>query len=57
MCYTATMTAFERAILGGRILGRAADLAVRLAYYEWAYGRLAEPDSDIGILGEFMAGL
>ena len=57
MCYTGAMTVFDRAVLGGRILGKAADLAVKLGYYEWAYGHLAEPDSDIGILGEFMAGL
>ncbi len=28
----------------------------RIAYYEWAYGRLAESDSDIGPVGEFLVG-
>lgn len=31
--------------------------AVRLAFYEWAYGKLGEADVDVGALGEFMAGL
>ena len=41
----------------GFLFGRAAPKIVRLRFYEWAYGRLAEEDADIGILGEFMAGL
>ena len=28
----------------------------RIAYYEWAYGHLAEQDSDIGPVGEFLVG-
>lgn len=28
----------------------------KVRYYEWAYGRLAESDSDIGVLGEYMVG-
>ncbi|MDY3228138.1 MAG: hypothetical protein SOW92_00640 [Kiritimatiellia bacterium] len=28
----------------------------KLRFYEWAYGRLAESDSDIGPIGEFMVG-
>ena len=28
----------------------------KLRFYEWAYGRLAERDSDIGAVGEYMAG-
>jgi len=33
-----------------------ASLRDRIAYYEWAYGRLAEQDSDIGPVGEFLVG-
>ena len=44
-------------ILGKKAARLAADAAVKLAFYEWAYGYLAEADADIGILGEFMAGL
>ena len=33
------------------------DAAVKLAFYEWAYGVLGEGDVDIGILGEFVVGL
>lgn len=39
------------------LLGRAKNAAVKLAFYEWAYGMLAEGDVDVGILGEFVAGL
>ena len=28
----------------------------KVRYYEWAYGRLAESDSDIGVLGEYLVG-
>lgn len=52
MCYTGPMIA-----RAGFLFGRAAPKIVRLRFYEWAYGRLAEEDADIGILGEFMAGL
>ena len=31
--------------------------AVKLTFYEWAYGMLAEGDVDVGILGEFVVGL
>ncbi len=31
-------------------------LADRVAYYEWAYGRLAESDVEIGPVGEFLVG-
>ena len=41
----------------GRSLKWTADAGVKLAFYEWAYGYLAEPDADIGILGEYMVGL
>ena len=51
MCYTGPMIA-----LAGFMLGRTAPATVKLKFYEWAYGRLAEADSDVGILGEFMAG-
>ena len=33
---------------------RLAALVDRLSFYEWAYGHLAEGDSDIGAIGEFM---
>ena len=36
---------------------RLGDHAVRLAFYEWAYGKLGEADVDVGALGEFVAGL
>ena len=42
--------------LGG-LPGRAKNAAVKLAFYEWAYGMLAEGDVDVGILGEFVVGL
>lgn len=28
----------------------------RISFYEWAYGHLGESDSEIGVLGEFVAG-
>lgn len=31
-------------------------LLEKIRYYEWAYGRLAETDSDIGVLGEYLVG-
>ncbi len=43
--------------IGRMALGAARDAAVKLAYYEWAYGWLAEEDCDVGLLGEFMTGL
>lgn len=43
--------------VGQIVLRAAADVAAKLAFYEWAYGRLAEADSDVGILGEFLCGL
>ena len=44
-------------VVGQIVLRAAADVAAKLAFYEWAYGRLAEADSDVGILGEFLCGL
>lgn len=44
-------------VVGQIVLKAAADAAAKLAFYEWAYGRLAEADSDVGILGEFMCSL
>lgn len=41
----------------GRLLVGAKNAAVKLAFYEWAYGMLAEGDVDVGILGEFVVGL
>ena len=52
LCYTDRMK-----VVGQIVLKAAADAAAKLAFYEWAYGRLAEADSDVGILGEFMCGL
>lgn len=49
-CYNAGMLLdIGSSSLGGR--------AIRLAFYEWAYGRLGEADVDIGALGEFVVGL
>ena len=31
-------------------------LTDRIAYYEWAYGHLAEADSDLGVIAEYMVG-
>ena len=52
LCYTDRMK-----VVGQIVLKAAADAAAKLAFYEWAYGRLAEADSDVGILGEFLCGL
>ena len=42
---------------GQMLFRKAADAAVKLEFYEWAYGRLAEHDVDMGVLGEFVTGL
>lgn len=47
--YNSRMLDIGTSRLGGR--------TVRLAFYEWAYGKLGEADVDVGALGEFVAGL
>lgn len=35
---------------------RVGEVVEKLRFYEWAYGRLAESDADIGAVGEYMVG-
>ena len=51
ICYTGRMADL------GKLAARLSELTWKVAFYEWAYGRLGEMDDGLGPIGEFLVGL